>query len=158
MFDFNKIKMMPRSSKGFKIPATDEQISELEIYCGHKLPENYKNILKNFNGGSPQASFFDVVDRETGIQLEKELAEFYFLDDNKSMPDNIWWVIKTYGKLLGPDILPFADDGLQQVYYLKWKNNVPQIWFLSYLDLDEPEAYLMKNSFDDLLESLYEKL
>ena len=33
-------------------------------------------------------------------------------------------------------------------------NNEPQVWFFSYLDLDEPEAFLVMDSFEKLLESL----
>lgn len=58
---------------------------------------------------------------------------------------------------MGPNTLPFADDGVEQIYYMKWVNNVPQVWFLEYLDLEEPETSLVMNSFDELLESLYAK-
>lgn len=155
MFDFSKIKMEPSYTTGFKPAATDAQIAELEKHCGHVLPENYKTILKNYNGGHPEARYFDVIDEEIGIPLEWKIYKFYYLDDNKKIPANIWWVIENYTEIMGPNTLPFADDGLQQVYYMKWVNNVPQVWFLAYLDLEKPETYFVMNSFDELLVSLY---
>jgi hypothetical protein len=56
---------------------------------------------------------------------------------------------------MGPNTLPFADDGVQQFFYMKWVNDIPQVWFLAYLDLDEPETYLVVDSFDELLGALY---
>lgn len=154
MFNFDKLKMQPRSSK-YKPPATDEQIAELEEYCGHTLPENYKTILRNYNWALPGAILFTSVDEETGVPLEYELSIFYYLDGEKGSPENIWYIIKRFSAFIGPNTIPFADDGIKQVYYLKWKNNVPQVWYLSYLDLDEPETHLVKDSFDELLEELY---
>jgi hypothetical protein len=156
MFDFNKIKMRPRSSKGYKPAATDEQIAELEKYCGHALPENLKIILKKFNGSSPSATYFDVVDKNDLLfPYQYQLAMFFYLDENKGSAHNIWWQIKHYGKFMGPNSLPFADDGVQQIYYLKWIDDIPQVWYLTYLDLDEPECTFVMNSLDELLDSLY---
>jgi hypothetical protein len=155
MFDFNKIKMRPRSSKGYKPAATDEQIAELEKYCGHALPENLKIILRRFNNSSPSATYFDVLDEGGSFPYRYELSSFYYLDENKNLSNNIWWQIKHYGKFMGPDSLPFADDGVQQIYYLKWLNSIPQVWYLTYLDLEEPECTFVMNSLDELLDSLY---
>lgn len=157
MFDFSKINIQPRFSK-YKPAATEDQIAEIEKYCSHKLPDNYKKILKNYNGSIPGATYFDAIDNETGIHLERELAIFYCLDENKESSENIWYAITKYSRFIGPNTLPFADDGNRQIYYIKWENDIPQVWYLSYLDLDEPETYLVNDSFDDLLESLYEKL
>ncbi|KTC84358.1 SMI1/KNR4 family protein [Legionella drozanskii] len=155
MFDFSKIGMKPTYSSNFEPPATEDQIAELERYCGHSLPENYKIILRNYNAGSPEAKYFDAIDEETGVLLEWKLHNFYILDDDKEIPANIWWVIENYQDIMGPNTIPFADDGLQQIYYMKWVNNVPQVWFLTYLDLEEPETHFVINSFDELLDALY---
>jgi hypothetical protein len=155
MFDFSKIGLKPRYINGFKPVATENQITELEQYCGHILPENYKSILRNFNGGAPDATYFDAIDKETHVPLEWKLSDFYFLDENKDTPSNIWWVIEQFQGVMGPNTLPFADDGMHQIFYLKWVNSVPQVWFLAYLDIEEPETYFLKDSFDELLGALY---
>lgn len=155
MFDFKIIGMRPSYSENFKSGATEEQIMDLEKHCGHPLPESYKFLLKNYNGSRPKAKYFDVIDEEDGIPLEYELGDFYIVDENRNIPSNIWWVIQNYSEYIGPDTLPFADDGINQIYYMKWINNVPQVWFLIYLDVDEPEIYCVSNSFDELLGALY---
>ncbi|CAM2932185.1 SMI1/KNR4 family protein [Legionella worsleiensis] len=155
MFDFNKLEMTPIYSKDFRPGTSDEQIIELEKHCGHPLPENYKYILKNYNGSRPNFKYFDVIDEKDGIPLEYELGDFYIVDENRNKPSNIWWVIQNFSEYLGPNTLPFADDGIDQVYYMKWVNNIPQVWHLVYQDLDEPETYCVSNSFDELLEALY---
>jgi len=137
--------MIPRYDD-FKPAPTDEQITELEKYWGHALPENFKFILNNFNGGSPTANYFDVIDPLTEIAGEWKIGKFFTLDDKKDFPSNIWWKLKNYSDLMEPNALPFADDGLQQIYYMKWVNNSPQVWFLAYLDTDEPENYFLMNS------------
>ena len=82
MFDFSKINMRPRNGIDFKPAATDAQIAELEKYCGHTLPENYKTILRTYHYSSPKVNCFHVMDEVIGIPGEYELGTFYFLDDN----------------------------------------------------------------------------
>lgn len=155
MFNFNKIGMKPSYFSGYKPAATDAQIIEIEKHCGHNLPENLKTILRNYNAGEPEAKYFEVINPLTGLPGEMELYKFYHLDDKKEIPENIWWIINNYSQYIGPNTLPFADDGEQQFYYIKWVNNIPQVWFLAYLDLDEPESYFVMGSFDELLDALY---
>jgi hypothetical protein len=146
---------MSRYTTGFKPAATETQIEELEKHCGHILPENYKSILRNFNGGAPEVTYFDVIDEDTGVPLEWTLHKFYYLDNHKEIPANIWWVIENYSEFLGANTLPFADDGIQQIYYMKWVDDEPQVWFLAYLDIEEPETFFLMNSFDELLAALH---
>ncbi|MDF1758655.1 MAG: SMI1/KNR4 family protein [Legionellaceae bacterium] len=155
MFDFNKLKMKPTYSKNFEPAATDAQIAELEEYCGHTLPENYKTILKKYNGGRPEARYFNVKMPYDDVEGECEIAHFYTLDINKEMPESIWWLIKNYSEVIGPSSIPFVDDGVEQFYYMKWVNGIPQVWFLEHLDIPGYETYMVLNSFDELLNSLY---
>lgn len=154
MFDFSNIGMKPRF-KDFKPSATETQLSELESYCENALPEDYKTILTKFNGGSPESNCFDYLDESSGVLLEGKLGKFFTLDADKDFPANIWYQIEKFAEYIGPNALPFADDGLQQIYYLKWVDKIPQVWFLAYLDLDEPEARIVKSTFPDLLNGLY---
>jgi cell wall assembly regulator SMI1 len=154
MFDFSKIKMRPSYTTNYKPSATDAQIAQLENHCGHSLPENYKEILKNYNGAESGAKYFSVVTNE-GVHCERELHDFFYLDNNKNSPGNIWWNIEHFNEYMGPNTIPFANDGVNQVYFMKWVNDVPQVWFLAYLDIEEPESWLVMESFDELLESLY---
>ena len=116
-----------------------------------KNPENY-------NRGLLGANCFDVTDVETGIPFQYEITRFYVLDDRQDLSANIWWQIEHYKDFIGPNTIPFADDGLKQIYYMKWVNDVPQVWYLTYLDLEKPEAQLVMESFDKLLEALYHRI
>ncbi len=85
-----------------------------------------------------------------------EITKFLILDSNKSIPANIWWQIENYGEYLGGNAIPFAVDHEQHIYYLKLvDNNAIQVWHLEFQDMEGVETYFVKNSFDELLESLY---
>jgi len=159
MFDFSKIGLLPTHIDGFRPAATDAQIAELEQHCGYPLPENYKLILRHYNGCCPTAKYFDVID-EDGIPGEWTLYDFYTLDQDKESPANIWWTIKHYGADMGPNTIPFAEDRADQIYYFKWVNDAPQVWMIGYdydveaEDVSEPGVFVL-DSFDTLLNSLY---
>jgi len=154
MFDFNKIGMKARYSTGYKPEVTNMEITELEKHCGHSLPQNYKFILKHYHGGIPEAQAFDAMDGEMDIPVGFELHNFYIVNEHKNRPLNIWWVIENYSALMGPSTLPFADDGYSRVYYMKWVNDIPQVWVLL-LSEEGPETFQLFNSFDELLGALY---
>lgn len=155
MFDFNKIGMNPSDIGMLTDAEIDSQIIELEKHCCHPLPRNYKALLKKYNGGEPDARYFEVIDEKTGVPLQRELYKFYDFDHIKETPETIWWIIENYKDFLGPNTLPFAEDAHQQIYFFKWIDNIPQIWFLAYLDLEKPETCFVMNSFDELLGALY---
>lgn len=155
MFDFKKIGIEPTDINGFTTPATENQITELEQYCKHVLPENYKYILKHYNGGSPKNKFFHVTPQGSATPGEWEIDKFYDLHSDKNKTESIWWIIENYKELIGVNSLPFGENDEQQIYYMKWVNNVPQVWLLNSQDLDEPESYFIMGSFDELLGSLY---
>ena len=154
MFDFNRLGITPTYTDEFETPASDEHIAKLEQYCQHPLPERFKVILKNYNGGSPAANNFNAMD-EDGPLGGCTITNFYFLNDETFFPNNIWWLIEHEGRNIGMHNLPFADDGHQQIYYMKWVNDMPQVWYYQYLDLDEPRQFKIANSFDEFLDSLY---
>lgn len=154
MFDFSKIKMSPAYSKNFGSGATEEQIIELEKYCGYTLPDSYKFILKNYNGGEPETKELCVFDEEMGVTVAYGLQEFYVVDEHKELPINIWQAIEKYSSLIGPGALPFAEDGYNCVYYFKYIQNVAQVWCLAFMEDEEPENFLLFNSFDELLGAL----
>lgn len=92
---------------------------------------------------------------DIGIPLGYELHNFFIVDECTDRPLNIWWVIEKYSELMGPNTLPFADDGYNRIYYIKWENNEPQVWVLVFLSEEEPDTYRLLNSFDKLLEALF---
>jgi len=72
MFDFSKLDMHTTHTTGYEAAAvTDTEIAEREKYCGHVLPENYKTILRNYNGRNPAAKYFETIDESTGVFGER---------------------------------------------------------------------------------------
>lgn len=110
---------------------------------------------KNYNGGEPGTKDFDVVDEETEVPLGYELSDFYSVGEHKELPVNIWWAIKKYSGLIGPNTLPFASDCYNRIYFFKWSSDTPQIWVLIFMSEEEPNIYFLLNSFEELIESLY---
>jgi hypothetical protein len=155
VFDFSKIGMRPRYFSGYKLGVTEIQIKELENHYGHELPEHYKCILKNYHGGMPEAKDFGATDEDTGVPLGYELHNFFIVDEHTDRPLNIFWAIKNYSNLIGPGTLPFADDGYNRIYYMRWDKNAHQVWALKFMSEDELETYFLMNSFDELLGALY---
>ena len=143
-------------------PASEEEIEILQNYVGHPLPELYKEICRNFNGGLPKLRFFEDVDGEV------DEIGFFFRVANKSEKDShIWGVIENFSDELAKDCLPFARDRGGSIFYLKWVNDKVQVWRLFYGELayefsdynGERCLYyhlLINESFDAFLESLYE--
>lgn len=155
MFDFSKIGIKPGFASGYKPEVTDTQISKLEKHFGHALPANYLFYLKNYHGGISEAINFGAYNEDIGLPLGYELRNFFIVDELTDRPLNIWWNIEEYSEFMGSDTLPFADDGDNRIFYLKWENNIAQVWVLVFLSEEGPDTYFLLNSFDELLGSLF---
>ncbi|EHL31487.1 SMI1/KNR4 family protein [Legionella drancourtii] len=150
-----------------KAPASEAQLMQLEQHFGHPIPDQLKEIFRNYNGGTPKLNKYG--DYET----HDSIGYFYTLNDDKDNVNNVWNIIKNLGEILGPDTLPFAEHSYNSVYYLKWEENQAKVYLLmcgtfalEHLDdeeLDElddqtPPTIIEKacDAFDDFLEGLYE--
>lgn len=56
-------------------PTTDAQVSALEAYIGHKLPEDYRRFLLEYNGGRPEPDAFLL---NTGNGDEEDIVMCFF--------------------------------------------------------------------------------
>jgi hypothetical protein len=149
MFDLSKLTIYPNSGNGFNPAATHAEIEELTQYFGDVLPKNYTEILKKYNGGYPELSYFDV------DELTYTLAYFFSLGETKDSSINIWWAIHSLSKITGAGTLPFASSGIDEIYFLKPVNGQMEIWILRYDELKEPKMDFVIGSFDALLNALY---
>lgn len=146
-----------------KSPASEEEIEAVKNYFGHPLPELYKEICRHFNGGIPKAAFFEDVEGDI-----YEISFFCRVTNKSEKGYHILGVVKNFSHELVSDCLPFAWGRGESIFYLKWVNEMVQVWQLLYGELalefggygpeDEVKPYhhiLMNKSFDSFLESLY---
>lgn len=146
-------------------PASNEEIQELQDYIGHPLPEIYKEICRNFNGGRPKLNYYADSDLAT-------IGFFITVTSRKNTINSVWSEIEHNVASLGfdPDILPIAYDSFNQsFFYLKWVNGKAQVWRFLYGDMaiefreEDEENYekhgyvhiFINESLEGFLESLY---
>ena len=154
MFDLETLKMTPFWGDEFYPPATDELIDELEQLCGHPLLPLHKEILKKYNGGGPNANRFSMVAPGHTFPVERTFAYFYPISSNRNKINNLLNLVTQYVSFIGKDTLPFAESTSEEIYYFKWVNSVPQIWYFQFQE-QEPKCTFITNSFEELLNNLY---
>jgi hypothetical protein len=150
-----------------KPPANEILINELEHHFGHPIPTQLKEIFRHYNGGNPQLHIFGEYDEDHSI------GYFYRLDNDREYHSNVWRVIKKFGEILGPQILPFAEHSFDGVYFLKSEHGQIKVYILLYgerawelFDDDDLQSWdkpyppvLIEHvcdSFDEFLEGLYD--
>lgn len=117
-------------------PSTDEEIEKVENELGFKFPNQYKSIIKKYNGGRPTPNVFD-------ISTRKGLVFNSLITLNK-IPS----VYKRISKE-SSGIIPFADDPSGNI--IAFKNNAIVLW-----DHETNKIYSISSSFNSLLNSLYD--
>lgn len=159
IFDLSKLNIKPHDRFGFEHSASETQIVELEKRFGHALPESYKELLRQFNGGSPDLKYYG---------RDKEICNFSsFLSlGNQKNPSelNLWQVIDRFPMFFESGYLPFALDLANGIYFFVWQGSVAQVWILRRDELGalkfdkEGDAVneFVAHSFDKLLEDLCE--
>lgn len=149
-FYTSQLNIRSHNRTDIKPTATNDQIEELENSVGHALPESYKAILREHNGGTPALHHFDADEEAYSLNY------FYSLGDKKDSSLNIWWAADRFSALAGPETLPFAEDATNNVYFFKWIDEIAQVWILRCDELEEPEADFVAHSFDELLCALHD--
>lgn len=125
-------------------PLDEKVISEVELLFGVKLPEDYKQCIKENNGGYPEPNAFDWDDGSTG-SVFNNLISFTNKDLN----------IKMFAELSEQRLFPIADDPFGNLICFDYRYNErsPKIVFY---DHEEQTICLVCDSFIALLERLYE--
>lgn len=125
-------------------PLDDKTISEVENLFGVKLPEDYKQCIKENNGGYPQPKNFDWDDGSKSVFdslisfTHERLNIKMFLDKFESLK-----------------IFPFATDPFGNLicFDYRYTKNSPIVVFY---DHEEDTIQPICNSFTALVERLYE--
>ncbi len=139
-----------------KRTATEQQIQALEKQVGCSLPEEYRNFLKEYNGGRPNPDCVPV----PGVKgiADVGVGSLFHLQPSKPGMDELSYEIKRCERLVPRGHLPIA--GGSDLYTLSLKPRTfgaVYWWFHETEDVDddgnflESAGYLLAGSFDEFL-------
>jgi len=120
----------------------DAAIERLIKACGYELPDEYVNIVKQFNGGRPQNKLF-LTEKQTEHQLKT------FLSLNQDDRENIWDSFEWDSPAVAMRYLIFAVDGFGNLICLKKNGSVV------FFDHENNTEELVSQTFRDFLGALY---
>ncbi|MGA8941324.1 MAG: SMI1/KNR4 family protein [Thermoactinomyces sp.] len=150
--------------KAVKQPATNKDIKRIENYVGQKLPKDYVEWVKIYQG-SAKSVYVDV----DGVS--HLFDQILSVSREEGDEDNFCHVIGAYRKMyldedsdptLPKGFVPFALDAQDKWYcfdYRKSADSPPIVlinWEAHYEDDPDYVVTFIKGSFNELLESLYE--
>lgn len=130
-------------------PIDNETIEHTERYFGIKFPNDYKDCIKEVNGGYPTPDTFNFDGRNEAVLL--------CLLSLTSQQGNITEVYDLNSNVLPAGVYPFARDPFGNLICFDYRGDIesPIIVFFDH-ELDSNEAiYYVCNTFTELLESLY---
>jgi len=135
-----------------KILEDQSAITRFEEKYGIKFPEEFKSIVRQFNGGRPRPNIFDSTQR-------KELVAKALLSFNESHTENIWDTYESLKTRLPKNIIPFLTDQFGNYICFDYRNTtIPTIvlWdhekaFSYYQDA----IIYVEDTFESFLASLY---
>lgn len=147
----------------FGAPATEEQIYSFESFIKAKLPEEYIKFLKKYNGGRLEKEDTYPMIEEIDIGYQEEGIE-YFFGLNVAKGNDLKEQVLIFKGRIPHNFIPIGDapcgnlvclavlgENYGKVYY--WDHNEEAE------DGEEPSndnVYLIANSFEEFINSLYE--
>ncbi|EJV81090.1 MULTISPECIES: SMI1/KNR4 family protein [Bacillus cereus group] len=133
-----------------KTPITDEEIQKVEQYFNIKLPNDFAECVKKYDGGYPHPKVFDVPGQDENVfsdLLTLHIEDRYSIVQNyEGIKDRL--VDKVY---------PFASDPFGNLLCFDYRNNLeaPTVVFWEHEEEEMEKAiYPVCSSFTELLNSL----
>ncbi|MBJ7994131.1 SMI1/KNR4 family protein [Bacillus mycoides] len=133
-----------------KTPITDEEIQKVEQYFNIKLPNDFAECVKKYDGGYPHPKVFDVPGQDENVfsdLLTLHIEDRYSIVQNyEGIKDRL--VDKVY---------PFAIDPFGNLLCFDYRNNLeaPTVVFWEHEEEEMEKAiYPVCSSFTELLNSL----
>lgn len=130
---------------------------ELENKFGIKLPEDYRNFLKKYNGGYPQPDGFDFANGEDGSSVDK------FLEISDSVNESIVEYFNNYKSRIPENYLPIAKDPGGNLILIGVNNTEPKVYYWDHENETEEDdipnmnnMHLIACSFKEFIDNLYE--
>lgn len=134
---------------------TPNEISEFESKLGIALPNDYKDVIKNYDGGTPNLPAIDF-----GGMIEKVFTGLIPLMRPNEYNDPITEIIARYKGRFPEGVIPFGDDPFGNMYCFDYrKNTLPIIvyWDHEMGVNEEGQFCIVANNFTDFLNMLYEQ-
>jgi hypothetical protein len=128
-------------------PVEEEKITEIEKLYGVILPYDYKECIKENNGGFPEPNIFDCDDES----IEKVFNNLIsFTDENVNIR-----MFQEFSS--GSSLFPFAKDPFGNLICFDYResNESPKVVFLNFEESGETSITLICDSFTMLLDRLY---
>ena len=157
--------------KGFGI-TTEERILLFEEKIGFKLPKDYREFLKNCNGGKPEIrnSFFEVIGVENfpiiltvlyGLDVGSISEIFdlnYYIDSfyyQQEIPEKSILIGHDPG---GAELMLLAEEGREGIYFIDSsfglsENLEEQIVIIDNEEIYEYKFYLIAKTFQEFLDN-----
>ncbi|WP_340013870.1 SMI1/KNR4 family protein [Paenibacillus sp. FSL K6-1318] len=128
---------------------SEDIINKVEKKYGIQFPDDYRECVKNYNGGHPVPNIFSYDDGGEGV--------FDHLLSFTSEP-NIVVVYEFISDFMPKGIFPFGTDpfGNQLCFDYRKSENSPSVVFLNNEEFGEDSITEVCNSFSELLETLHE--
>lgn len=146
-----------------RIPIELDDIIQLENECDISFPEEYKNHLLNYNGGSPEPNIFSFT--ENGKKTNSRINYFYAINSGEF--DDLKEVIETFKiteKRMPTHILPIAEDPFGNVVcisagkidygYIYFWDHENEVDYGIANDDDYSNLYFIAESFTEFINSL----
>jgi len=95
---------------------TDREIAAFERHFNLKLPTDHIALLLFANGGHPELDLIEPVGRPDAASWSVD--RLYHLNDDRASHLGLWKATEVWRPILGPNALPFADDGCGNPFFL----------------------------------------
>ncbi len=132
-------------------PIDDQRINQVELHFGVTFPEEFRQCLRECNGGSVLESDFDFVELSGNTTTSGIGAIIRF--DAEGSPD-ILDVYRRLGDAAHPKIVPFAETGGGDCICLDYRHSEDQP-AIAYFDHEYGEYVRIADSFTSFVEMLY---
>ncbi|MCK6075296.1 SMI1/KNR4 family protein [Paenibacillus silvae] len=129
-------------------PISEELIKEVEQYFGVEFPIDYKECIKEFNGGYPEPDVFNINDESDAI--------FSCLLSYTEEGANIITLYEITSEFLPSKIIPFARDPFGNLICFDYRSEKePSIIFFDHEEHSHEAIFPICRTFTELIDSLY---
>jgi cell wall assembly regulator SMI1 len=130
---------------------TEEDILSLEKQLKSRLPQDYRDFLLAYNGGSPNPNVFFISQE----QQESNLSILFGITSKKAY--DLWTNALDAYEDMERTVMPIGEDpGGNQIYMSLHSDTYGRVYFRDH-ELPAPDSlFPIAASFTDLLQKLYE--
>ena len=146
-------------------PLSKDEVKNLELWFGEKIPKDYQDFLLSFNGGVPKESYFIWQLRGHKLWVNK-LYPFIDINSDEKLLGSICWAHQIFGNFVPQKYLIIGTavrDDLLMINLNKKDNG--SVWMKfwdevnkssdEYMELHPDEAvYRLADTFTDFMNSL----